>query len=184
VVDTCRASNNSVVAIVANSPQIRRVIVSFNGAIPVNGSPWNGLGAYETYELAGTLMSSRDSIRVSLERTVRLLVDKHKEVWVFLQIPELGFRLNECFRRPFSLGGRVRTPCAVSRASVDARHAPYRQIVQQVQTVVPGLHVFDPWPYLCDGQWCHAMVDGTLLYADDNHLSREGSLFFSDKFPF
>jgi SGNH domain (fused to AT3 domains) len=37
---------------------------------------------------------------------------------------------------------------------------------------------------LCDDQSCHAAMEGTMLYGDSNHLNREGSLFFSDKFDF
>ena len=182
VVDTCRASNSSVINLVANDARIQRVILSFNGAVPVTGFSWGG--GYETVVLAGTMLSREDSVRVALERTVQLFVAKHKEVWLLLQIPELEFHLTECLSRPFSLHHNVRTPCAVPRAQVDARQTAYRQIVEQVRARIPELHVFDPWPYLCDVQWCHAVVNGELMYVDDNHLSREGSLFFADKFHF
>ena len=49
---------------------------------------------------------------------------------------------------------------------------------------LPALHVFDPMRFLCDDRWCYAVVDNVLLYLDNNHLSRAGSLFFADKFTF
>ena len=54
--------------------------------------------------------------------------------------------------------------------------------IDDVRRQQPALHVFDPMPFLGDERWCHAIVDQTLLYVDDNHLSRAGSLFFSKRF--
>jgi hypothetical protein len=96
----------------------------------------------------------------------------------------MRFNLAQCFPRPFSFEKRIRTPCAVKRSDVLARQAGFRRAVQQVQQQIPSLRVFDPLPYLCDDQWCYAIVGSELLYIDDNHLSREGSLFFTDKFHF
>jgi SGNH domain (fused to AT3 domains) len=105
-------------------------------------------------------------------------------VWLILQIPELEFHPAECVRRPFSISGTIRTPCAVPLARARARQDVYRHVVEAVKHEIPKLQLFDPWTYLCDREWCHATIDHELLYSDDNHLSREGSLYFADKFSF
>jgi len=37
------------------------------------------------------------------------------------------------------------------------------------------LHVVDPMEALCDARSCHAVIDGQLMYRDDNHLTDEGA---------
>jgi hypothetical protein len=99
-------------------------------------------------------------------------------------VPELGFSVDECAGRPVSFEHRVRTPCAVPAADVVERQAVYRRIVEDVRQQQPALHVFDPTRSLCDERWCYAIVDHALMYVDDNHLSRAGSMFFSKQFTF
>ena len=154
------------------------MIISFNGARPL------GEGATQTPLLAGTLLPPDESVRIALQRTVERLLQAKKSVWLILQVPELGFHPAECVHRPFSLGGEVRTPCAVTLAAAQARQALYRQVVDSVKKDVPQLNVFDPWQSLCDREWCHAVMNHELLYSDDNHLSREGSMFFAGRFAF
>jgi hypothetical protein len=99
-------------------------------------------------------------------------------------VPELGFKVEEYAGRSVRFEHRIRTPCAVPRAEVVARQAVYRRIVDEVRREQPALRVFDPLPVLCDERWCHAIVDNVLMYVDDNHLSRAGSLFFAKRFAF
>jgi hypothetical protein len=180
--DTCRASSNELITYVANHADIKRVILSFKGAVYVTGRGWDVDDV--VFRAAGTELPPEESMAQALRLTVEYLIRHQKEVWLILQVPELRFNLTQCFDRPFSFEKRVRTPCAVPRDSVTVRQAGFRRAVQQVQQQVPALNVFDPLPYLCDDRWCHAIVGNELLYVDDNHLSREGSLFFADKFHF
>jgi len=168
-------------------PEIRRVVLSFRGAFDVSGTGFrlpDDAGAPITFRAAGTTLPAIESIRAALARTVGFLLDHGKTVWLLLQVPELGFKVEECAGRPVSVEHHIRTPCAVAAADVAARQAPYRRIVDEVRQQQPALEVFDPMPSLCDERWCHAIVDQTLLYADDNHLSRAGSLFVAKRFTF
>lgn len=177
-VDTCREADNSVLDFLERDAAIRRVVISFNGARPLAG------GDQQTTMVAGTLLPPDESVRVALERTAQRLLKAGKDVWLIVQVPELGFHPAECVKRPFSVSGAIRTPCAVPRVQAEEKQALYRRVVDTVHADVPGLKIFDPWTILCDAEWCHAMIDHELLYADDNHLSREGSMFFVNKFPF
>jgi peptidoglycan/LPS O-acetylase OafA/YrhL len=180
--DQCRQAGNSVIEHVVNNPTLRRVVIAFKGAVYVTGRGWDVDDA--VFRIAGTELTPEESMRVALERTVRRLIDNGKEIWILQQVPELRFNITECFPRPFSFEKTIRTPCAVAKAAMAARQVGYRRIVEAVARTVPAVHVFDPAAFLCDERWCYAVIDKTLLYADDNHLSREGSLFFADKFPF
>jgi peptidoglycan/LPS O-acetylase OafA/YrhL len=184
--DICRTPNQSVLNFVAGRSDLTRIILSFRGAFDVAGTGFGqeDSGARITFRTAGTSQAAPDSIRDALVRTVNFLVGRNKEVWLLLQVPELGFDVEQCAGRPVSFEHHVRTPCAVPLADVVARQAAYRRIVDDVRREQPALHVFDPMPSLCDQRWCNAIVDGTLLYVDSNHLSRAGSLFFATRFTF
>ena len=94
---------------------------------------------------------------------------------MFLQVPELGFRPDQCTGRPFSLAhGPARVPCAVPRAEVMARQSAYRNLISEMQKEF-GVAVFDPLTELCDANACHAVAEGRVLYFDDNHLGVFGS---------
>jgi len=184
--DTCRAAGNSVLNLVANRPELRTVILSFRGAVDVSGT---GFGETErelrvSFRTADANLAPPDAMKKALARTVEFLLDHGKTVWLLLQVPELDFRIDQCVGRPVSFSHHVRIPCAVPKAEVVERQGVYRQIVREVNDKLPALHVFDPMRFLCDDRWCYAVVDHVLLYLDNNHLSRAGSLFFADKFTF
>ena len=184
--DRCAAVTPTVLGLVADNPKITRVVMSFRGALLLTG---RGVGDVERYESvvfrkAGSLLSSDESLRLELDQTVDRLLNKQKDVWLILQVPELGFHIGECVGRPFSFEHKLRQPCAVPRPAVMARQATYRQIVQQVHAKHPALRVFDPLPYVCDAENCFGIIDQTVLYRDDDHLSRAGSLYLADKFGF
>ena len=42
----------------------------------------------------------------------------------------------------------------------------------------------DPILFPCDDNWCYGERNHVLVYVDDNHLSRTGSLLFADTFAF
>ena len=172
--DSCTEANASVLKFVAGSPKLSRVILSFRGARQATGG----------YTLAGTTVPAEVAIRAALERTVDFLLARGKRVELMLQVPELDFNPSQCVGRPFSFEHRLRTPCAVTRDGVMAQQAAYRAIVAGVQRHAPSLAVFDPLPLLCDQLLCYGLRDGVLLYVDDNHLSRAGSLRVAAALPF
>lgn len=58
-----------------------------------------------------------------------------------------------------------------------AEHEQDSHFVSALLDHIPGLEVFDPATKLCQ-QTCRASADGQNIYADDNHLTVFGSLFF------
>jgi hypothetical protein len=180
---TCRADNTAVLQAVGANGQLKRVVLAFRGAFNDSGTGYGRLANEEgvaSYRIAGTEMSPSESIARALLQTARYFLDRGRDVWVILQVPELGFRLGECVGRPFSFNRTLRNPCAVARADVEARQAAYRQIVADVKRQLPALRIVDPLAKLCDAQWCYGVVDGKVLYRDSNHLSTAGSMFLAD----
>jgi peptidoglycan/LPS O-acetylase OafA/YrhL len=184
--DTCREANNSVLTFVASSAALSTVVLSFRGAADVSGTLFGDPAAERriAFKAAGTTLSPAESMRTALDRTIDFLLARGKTVWLLLQVPELGFPMDQCAGRPVSFSSHVRTPCAVPKDDVVQRQAEYRRVVDDVKKSHPALHVFDPMPTLCDNRWCYGEMDHVLMYVDDNHLSRAGSLLFASKFSF
>ena len=128
-----------------------------------------GASASETYERA-------------LARDLRSLLRAGHEVVFVLPVPALNFSPRSCLHfRPVERWMKAPDPdtCSVPRARVDAAHAVPRAIVSRVARQIddPSLHVVDPLTALCDQTRCRAVVDGHLMYLDDNHLSPDGARY-------
>jgi peptidoglycan/LPS O-acetylase OafA/YrhL len=118
----------------------------------------------------------------ALRRELTQLVQAQREVVLVLPVPALDFRPRSCAPvRPVDslLPARSADSCSVPRQSVETRHANSRSIVARVvrELADPRVHVVDPMDALCDARACHAVIDGKLMYRDDNHLTVEGSRY-------
>jgi peptidoglycan/LPS O-acetylase OafA/YrhL len=128
-----------------------------------------GASPAETYERA-------------LSRDLKGLLARGYEVVLVLPVPSLDFEPRSCVRlRPVEqwMEPRESAACNVPRDEVEAAHAESRHIVERVARGLsdPDLHVIDPMSALCDQRHCRAVIDGRLMYRDDNHLSEDGSRY-------
>jgi peptidoglycan/LPS O-acetylase OafA/YrhL len=118
----------------------------------------------------------------ALARDLARLVDANLDVVLVLQVPELGFSPRRCLRvRPLErwLAIESTAGCTIPRQDVEESQAGYRAAVARVVESLrsPRLRVMDPMDVLCDEQECRAIIDGVLMYRDQDHLSIEGSIF-------
>ena len=117
----------------------------------------------------------------SLARDLALLLESDREVVIVLQVPELNFSPRRCLQaRPYErLLRKAEIHCSVPRAAVARRQSNYRAAIARVVSALadPDLHVVDPMDALCDAAECHVIIDGVLMYRDDDHLSDAGSRY-------
>jgi hypothetical protein len=116
----------------------------------------------------------------SLRRDLALLLEHDRDVVLVLPVPSLDFSPRKCVPlRPVDewLPAPAPGDCDMARTRVDARQAASRALVRRVARELhdPDLHVVDPVEALCDERFCHAVIDGQLMYRDDNHLTMEGA---------
>ncbi len=116
----------------------------------------------------------------ALERDLRQLLGGGRDVVLMLPVPALDFAPRSCMRiRPIDrlLPARPPGSCTEPRAEIVAESATARAIVERVAHRVhsTNLHVVDPMEALCDRRVCRAVIDGELMYRDDNHLSIQGA---------
>jgi len=184
--NACTRVNRAMIQAVIADPSIASIWLSFRGAMAVTGIEL-GVGgrttAADLFRSTGGGATNEEAIRAALRSTVKELQAGGKRVGVMLQVPELGFRVDECTGRPFSLAhAPARVPCTVPREAVTARQSSYRNVIDDVKAEL-GVAVYDPLPSLCDGHQCHAVGEGHVLYFDDNHLGVFGSSWALRAFP-
>ena len=126
--------------------------------------------------------SAPETYARALSRDLRALLASGHEVILVLPVPALNFSPRSCVRlRPVERWMAAPDPesCSVPRARVEASLATSRAIVSKVARDIgnPDLHVVDPVDALCDAKTCRAVIDGHLMYRDDNHLSVDGARY-------
>jgi hypothetical protein len=120
-----------------------------------------------------TLESSREAIAERLPATLQRLA-RIAPVVVILAPPDL-----------------VRDPLAALPRALEVRPAreAHRQAQRRVEEAVraaaagnPRIAILDPAETLCAGPRCEAVIDGVLVYQDDNHVTAQGALLFREAF--
>lgn len=186
--DVCSAYMNKALQFVENSPTVRTVVLASRWPLAVLGSGYHeGNGpVYNNRQLA--LISNPEIsdfgkvFEIGMRSTLAKLSNKNKEIIFVLSVPELGFTPRSCLdSRPLRITSRIKNPCAVSREEFDKRNKQYRTIALDVLKDFPSVKVADPMDLFCDNQFCWALKDGKMMYRDDDHLSKQGSLFMADK---
>ena len=61
------------------------------------------------------------------------------------------------------------------RADLQALRAPILASLQALAAAHPAISIWDPFPVLCPGDTCSAVVDGKPLFFDGDHLSAQGN---------
>ncbi len=114
--------------------------------------------------------------------TFRRYLAAGKHVVFMNDVPVLGFDPRSCIKRAGVASSATRLPCAIKRSEWDAQVAPHEAVLQQFRKEFPQIEWFDTASALCDKNHCNAMIDGRLMYRDQDHLSYDGDLLVGKHF--
>jgi peptidoglycan/LPS O-acetylase OafA/YrhL len=139
---------------VVQDPAIKTVVVS---------AYWNGSGI-PTDQVAQTLSA---------------LTQAGKQVFVVDDIPDFPFGPDQC---KYGLSPLLPVErCDVPRQDFADKYAVYYPQLQAAVDQVPGVRLLNTAKYFCDDEKCSMTNNGTLFYADDDHLNHQGSAFLVEK---
>ncbi len=117
---------------------------------------------------------------IAMRKTLSSALAKNKNVIFIIDNPSLGFDPKLCiYGRPFSKNSSIKKSCTISKSSYDEESKVYRKIVLSVLNDYPEVKVLDAADILCDNDKCYGMLDGKILYRDNDHLSLEGGKLVS-----
>ncbi|MES2900674.1 MAG: acyltransferase family protein [Pseudomonadota bacterium] len=118
----------------------------------------------------------------AMRDTLRRFTAAGKRVILIDDVPLLSFEPRSCIPRAAIASSSTRRPCAIPRAEFDKAQGEHPRIIADMMREFPMVELFESAPHLCDANWCHAMIDGRLMYRDTNHLSYDGDLYIGAKF--
>ncbi len=119
---------------------------------------------------------AKDEYWKSLREIVNRLLASGKSVYLIYPIPELPVNIHAA-AMPFSIF-RQRTMVDLEKTtSAEYYFRRHAFIIDKLEALPYGrnLHAIKPFQILCGQDYCPAVIHGTALYFDDDHLSVEGS---------
>lgn len=155
----CKDFNDKVFAYLKSHPEIKTVIFSARWAPVAEKLSFNG-------------EKTSDSFYQALAHTAQTLKKMGVTPLFIAATPEMGFTVPPCLARQEAFGA-VFSPCTpTSRKDYDIRHKETRPAFEKLSQ---NYGVAFPDQVLCNDQNCPVMIDGDVIYFDDDHVSAAGS---------
>lgn len=170
-VEACRERMEQLLEVIEGRDDIRKVFIFTRGPTYTTGTePLTG----DKNVMGGTVLPL-EQFASSAQASIDRLSASGKSVYYVSENPELPFDPGACLVRPFKITGRE---CSVDKDLTSARQDAFRKAFSGLRNVT----FIDTLPAFCPGSRCLVFdKEGTLLYADDDHLSIAGSRFQVDK---
>jgi hypothetical protein len=154
--DPYQEATQPMLELALNTPSVKTVL--FTTHLRLNTGPdakWAVDGARETY---------------------RRFIAAGKHVIVIEDVPTLPFDPRSCIKRAGVASSATTWPCGIPRSEWDRQVEDPEKVRRQLEREFPQIEWFHAADALCDAHECRAMIDGRLMYRDDNHLSYDGDL--------
>jgi peptidoglycan/LPS O-acetylase OafA/YrhL len=114
--------------------------------------------------------------------TFRRFLAAGKHVIFMDDVPILPFDPRSCIKRAGMASSATTWPCAIKRSAWDTQSPEHEAILKDLAREFPQIEWFQSWSALCDADYCHALIDGRLMYRDPNHLTYDGDLRVGKRF--
>jgi hypothetical protein len=142
------------------------------GIEAIGNKKWNY--HFEEYFINKNIYNQKETFFEVLENTFKYFNSKEKYKFYYLMAnPELGFNPENCMVRPFKL---FSSTCKLKIDEFINRQKEYRNFVYTISKKYKNIIILDPKNLYCDDKYCYAIIDGKMMYADDDHHSIEGSI--------
>lgn len=172
--ENCIKFNQSVIDYLRKTPSIETVVLS---------SPFSQYVTKEKYEhvtlIGSKYVSSALQIKgalASLHRTVVEIRKLGKKVVLIAPPPSSDFNIGGCLERQLSkavtIGGR--SGCVIDRSEYQNKRSEVLRFLNLAAND-SDLSVIRFDSELCDTKTCKTIIDGTMIYRDEGHLSYDGS---------
>ncbi|MNZ34714.1 O-acetyltransferase OatA [compost metagenome] len=98
-----------------------------------------------------------------------------RRVVVIGNVPGPGFKdIAGCFARPKFININCDEKTSFSHELLKGRLG--NEVLKKELSVIPNVTYLDPADVLCENGQCKSVVGGSVLYSDENHLSKAGSM--------
>lgn len=128
--------------------------------------------------------SNEDIFKIGLIRTMTILQKAGKEVIFMHSVPTLNYSPKACVKLRKLQFGETRKDCTISKDEAYVEQDRYRKIVGGILKSFPNVKTFNPIDVICEARICELIINGEVLYRDEDHLSADGARYLSTKFNF
>ena len=111
----------------------------------------------------------------ALAQTLSDLTQSGKKVFMTDDLPDFPFGADQC-KYGFSPLLPIER-CTQGYDDFSQKYSTYYPQLEAVVDQVPGVELLNAAQYFCDQDTCSMKIDGTLVYADDDHMNHQGSSF-------
>ena len=169
----CYERTNNLYNDILNNKSIKTVFISFYHNLTFDGN-----FVFKDYRNEINVSDPYLATTSAFKRTVQMFEKNGKKVILIYDLPNLSVDIKKCaFQRPY----QKLSKCNLDSISMINDFALYDKMILEVQKET-SLSVFDTRPFI-PGNF-PIDQNRNLNYRDATHLSKSGSLFFSDKFNF
>lgn len=169
----CFERNNNLYQKVLDDKNIKTIFIAFH-----HNTPFDTKYALEDRISGKKYDNNLKSAVEFLTRTIEIFEKKDKKVVLIYDMPDLTIDIKNCaFARPYLPS---QSKCIFDKNYFNYDFIEYDEMISIVQKKT-NVKIFDTRPF-----WKNFPIDsdGNLNYRDSTHLSRIGSLYFSDKYNF
>ena len=177
----CEVKIENIYSVLESLPNLEKVIIVGRGPKTMYGQGFGDVDnpemspiKYRRYYESKEAYDSTEEYFTAMKKTFDYFEKKALPAFILLENPELGFSPEVCLERPYDF---FETNCKVNYAVYKKRMAEYRENVFQIAENYSTVKVLDPEKLFCDRKSCYAIIDGKMMYADDDHLSVHGSFY-------
>jgi len=183
----CIGFNRSVANFLQNDKDIDVVIVAspFDQNIITN---YGSQGLHNIISIDGAIISSDlsdENALAALGRTINAVRSAGKKVLLVAAPPRTAENMARCSHRK-KIGlplFKVNADCSTFADDTIAYQASVRAFLHRAEAEL-DVAVFYPDEFFCAGINCRTQIDGKVLYRDNGHYSREGSVLMAEALNF
>ena len=192
-VGSCAKKTNVSLDAIINNTNIDTVILSMLGPVYLDNTTFQNLDSrlikkQNIIDLREPNNTDRYHIfKNGFRRTVKELIISGKKVIFVINVPELGMQFNSCLVKNTNIRWRPYGPivestvvnkpnCRYARELYDERANKYRSMLLKLKREFPSVIFIDLPKYFCDSNFCYGYEDNLLIYKDEDHLNKHGSL--------
>ncbi|TCK19359.1 peptidoglycan/LPS O-acetylase OafA/YrhL [Thiogranum longum] len=173
--EKCLKFNDAALKLIEETPSIRQVFLAGYWRIPLTSQGYDNSNFLIMDEKTGTTSPAENRLvfERGLHRTLERL--KNRKVVIVEDIPEVGSQFGKSVANHFirqAWLGTEHTAQFEYKLTTDK----YEKIFSEVLSELPGnTELLKIRPWLCSDTSCPLLIDGKLVYADGDHLSRFGA---------
>lgn len=176
----CKNSIDEIYGIIETMPKTKKVIFITRGVKYISKEGFGDIDNEKSirelkFYSDNQALSHEEQFYKGVEDTFRYFKNRNIRLYYVLENPELGFSPKECLARPFGMANK--TKCVLEYDKYKQRMGGYKRKIKELALRYDNVVVLDTKDVFCDSKFCYVIKDGKMLYADDDHLSVDGSYY-------